>query len=252
MPIAADIYYHAYQKEEKLPVILIHGAGGTHLFWPSEVRRLNGFRVYALDLPGHGKSAGRGQQSITAYAGSVIDWLAALDMHRAVFIGHSMGGAIVQTIALDYPEHVLGLGLVGSAAKLPVNPQLLDDSANPTTFHLAIESIVSWSFGPDVPKSLVEMAGKRFSEVRPSVLQGDLIACDAFDVTDRVMDIVQSALVICGSEDKMTPSRNSQFLADTLPAARLEVIPGAGHMVMIEKPQEVADTLRKLLGEINY
>jgi pimeloyl-ACP methyl ester carboxylesterase len=252
MPIAADIYYHAYQKEEKLPVVLIHGAGGTHLFWPSEVRRLHGFRVYALDLPGHGKSAGRGQQSITAYAGSVIDWLAALDMHRAVFIGHSMGGAIVQTIALDYPEHVLGLGLVGSAAKLPVNPQLLDDSANPTTFHLAIESIVSWSFGPDVPKSLVEMAGKRFSEVRPSVLQGDLIACDAFDVTDRVMDIVQPALVICGSEDKMTPSRNSQFLADTLPAARLEIIPGAGHMVMIEKPQEVADRLRKFLADIDY
>lgn len=252
MPIAADIYYHAYQKEEKLPLVLIHGAGGTHLFWPSEVRRLHGFRVYALDLPGHGKSAGRGQQSITAYAGSVIDWLAALNMHRAVFIGHSMGGAIVQTIALEYPEHVLGLGLLGSAAKLPVNPELLEDSANPTTFHLAIDNIVSWSFGPDVPEGLLEMAGKRFAEVRPSVLQGDLIACEAFDVTGRVRDIVQPTLVICGSEDKMTPARNSQFLADTFPAAHLEIIPGAGHMVMIEKPQEVADALRKFLADIDY
>jgi len=135
---------------------------------------------------------------------------------------------------------------------LPVNPPLLDDSANPTTFHLAVDNMVSWSFGPDVPEDLVEMAGKRFAEVRPSVLHGDLIACDAFDVTGGVNDIVQPVLVICGSEDEMTPSRNSQFLADTLPAARLEIIPGAGHMVMIEKPQEVADVLRDFLAGISY
>lgn len=252
MPIAADIYFHAYQKEEKMPVVLIHGAGGTHLFWPSEIRRLPGFRVYALDLPGHGKSGGRGQQSINAYAREVIDWLATLNTHRAVFIGHSMGGAIVQTIALDYPEHVLGLGLVGSAAKLPVNPQILENSANPTTFHLAIASLVSWSFGPETPDSLVEIAGKRLAEVRPSVLHGDLIACDAFDVTGRVMDIARPAVVICGSEDKMTPSRNSQFLADNISSAQLEIIPGAGHMVMIEKPLEVADALRRFLENIYY
>ena len=78
MPIAADLYYHAYQEGEKLPVVLIHGAGGTHLFWPSEIRRLLGFRVFALDLPGHGKSSGRGLQSIAAYATSVLDWMAAL------------------------------------------------------------------------------------------------------------------------------------------------------------------------------
>lgn len=252
MPITSDIYYHAYQEEEKMPVVLIHGAGGTHLFWPSEVRRLPGFRVYALDLPGHGKSRGRGHQSIGAYARKVIDWLAALNMHRAVFIGHSMGGAIVETIALEYPEHVLGLGLVGSGAKLTVNPQILENSANPTTFHLAIASLISGSFGSQTQESLVELAGERLAEVRPSVLHGDLIASDAFDVTERVKDITQPAIVVCGSEDKMTPSRDSQFLADNLPAASLEIVPGAGHMVMIEKPREVADALTSFLGDIIY
>jgi pimeloyl-ACP methyl ester carboxylesterase len=252
MPIAADIYFHAYQEEEKLPVVLIHGAGGTHMFWPSEVRRLPGYRVYALDLPGHGKSAGRGQQSITAYTRSVLDWLAALNLHRAVFIGHSMGGAIVQTLALDHPEHVLGVGLVGSAAKLRVNPQILENSANPTTFHIAVEEVVKRSFSAQAPEGLVELAGKRMTEVRPSVLHGDFIASDAFDVTDRVTEIVQPAVVICGAEDKMTPSRNSQFLADSLQSAQLEIVPGAGHMVMIEKPQEIADTLREFLMNIRF
>ena len=63
MPVAADLYYHIYEGSEegrRPPVVLIHGAGGTHLHWPSEVRRLPGYRVLALDLPGHGKSGGAG------------------------------------------------------------------------------------------------------------------------------------------------------------------------------------------------
>jgi len=62
MPIASDLYYHVYHEDNILPVVLIHGAGGNHLYWPSEIRRLPGFRVFALDLPAHGKSGGRAQQ----------------------------------------------------------------------------------------------------------------------------------------------------------------------------------------------
>jgi pimeloyl-ACP methyl ester carboxylesterase len=74
MPVKSELYYHLYQGSgyETLPVVLIHGAGGTHLSWPPEVRRLAGVRVYAIDLPGHGKSPGRGQQSIAGYARSVL------------------------------------------------------------------------------------------------------------------------------------------------------------------------------------
>lgn len=94
MPFAADIYYHVYQEGEYLPVVLIHGAGGTHLHWPPEIRRLRGFRIYALDLPGHGKSKGRGLQTITAYAQAVYEWVGAVGLHKAFFVGHSMGAEI--------------------------------------------------------------------------------------------------------------------------------------------------------------
>src|SRR5512135_2219935 len=102
MPTADELYYHIYEggiEGEKSPVILIHGAGGTHLYWPSEMRRLPRYRVYALDLPGHGKSGGRGQQSIPAYAQAVLAWLEQIGIHRAVFVGHSMGAAIALSIA---------------------------------------------------------------------------------------------------------------------------------------------------------
>jgi pimeloyl-ACP methyl ester carboxylesterase len=96
MPFAADIYYHLYQEGEveKLPVVLVHGAGGTHLYWPSQIRRMTGFCVYALDLPGHGKSGGSGLQSISGYGRCMIDWLGAIGLEQAVFVGHSMGSAV--------------------------------------------------------------------------------------------------------------------------------------------------------------
>ncbi len=255
MPVAADLYYHLYEGSEEgrnPPVILIHGAGGTHLFWPSEVRRLPGYRVYAIDLPGHGKSGGRGQQSIRAYAETLVEWLAVAGLHSAVFVGHSMGSAIALTLALDFSEHVLGLGLVGGGARLRVVPAILESAANPTTFHNAVEAIVANAFGPETAPRLVELAGQRMSDVRPSVLHGDFLACDGFDEMQRLEQVHQPALVMCGVEDKFTPLRYSQFLADNLPNATLKPIPGAGHMVMLEKPQVVASALTDFLPTIFY
>jgi pimeloyl-ACP methyl ester carboxylesterase len=254
MPIAADIYYHEYKKEgdegQRPPVVLLHGAGGTHLYWPFEIRRLAGYHVFALDLPGHGKSVGRGQQSIAGYAAAVMAWLEALNLPRAVFIGHSMGSAVVLMLALDYPDQVIGLGILGGAARLRVAADILENSASSTTFHNAVEMIVARSFGPQAPPRLVELAGERMLETRPSVLYGDMLACDLFNETERVSQIRQPALVLCGVEDQMTPVRQSQFLAAALAKAQLVTIPNAGHMVMLEKPAEVATYIRTFLDEI--
>ena len=123
MPVAADIYYHYFEgstEGAKPTVVLIHGAGGDHLHWHPNIRRLPDYRVFALDLPGHGKSGGRGQQSISAYAASILDWMEAMGLHSAVIVGHSMGSAVALKLVLDHPQHVLGLGLVGGGARLPL------------------------------------------------------------------------------------------------------------------------------------
>ena len=252
MPIASEIYYHGFEggDAESPPVVLIHGAGGNHLYWPVELRRLPGYRVYAIDLPGHGKSGGCGQQSISAYAHSVMEWLTSLRMNSAVFAGHSMGSAIALELALNYPDQVLGLALVGSGARLRVNPDILTDCASPTTFHNAVDTIIANNFSTHTGPRLIELAHTRMLETRQSVLHGDLLACEGFDVTERVGSIDQPTLIICGTEDKMTPLRYSQFLASAIPSAHLEVITQAGHMVMLEKPQEVAERLASFLSRI--
>jgi len=118
MPFAAGIHYFVREEGDvfRPPVILIHGAGGNHLYWPPELRRLAGFRVLALDLPGHGKSSGVGLQSIRDYASSLMTYMDAVGLSRAVIVGHSMGGAIALTLCLDHAERVAGLGLIATGA----------------------------------------------------------------------------------------------------------------------------------------
>lgn len=255
MPVAADIYYHAYlgsEEGKRPPVVLIHGAGGTHLYWPSEIRRLPGYRVFALDLPGHGKSSGRAEQSISGYTGSILEWLEAAGLHSAIFVGHSMGSAIALSLALEHPEHVLGLGLVGAGSRLRVDPALLEITASSTTFHNAVRMVVERSFDAATPEQLTELAAQRMAETRPSVLHSDFLACNAFDETERICEIHQPALMVCGAEDQMTPQRYSRFLTTCIPHSQLVVVPNAGHMVMLEQPQAVATALSDFLAGIQY
>lgn len=255
MPVSGNLYYSIHQETgaEYPPVVLIHGAGGMHLYWPPEVRRLRGHTVYALDLPGHGKSDTRdGQQTTSDYARYLVHWLDSLHLRRAVIVGHSMGSAIALELALYHPEYVVGLILLGAGARLRVHPQLMTFAADPTTFYKTADLLVEWSFSPCAPQRLVELAASRMEEVRQSVLYGDLLACSRFDVMDRLAGIQQPTLVICGADDQMTPVRYAQYLATSIPDAQLCVIPGAGHMVMLEQPQLVAENMLMFLKDISF
>ena len=255
MPVSDNLYYslHCERDTETPPLVLIHGAGGTHLYWPPEIRRLRGYCVYALDLPGHGKSSTiDGQQSVGEYARHILHWLEALEVRRAVLVGHSMGGAIALALALHHPEHVVGLGLIGTGARLRVQPDLLSFITDQTMFLKATDLLISCSFSTNAPSRLVELASKRLVETRQSVLYGDLVACNRFDVMDQLASVKQPTLVVCGAEDQMTPVRYAQFLASSIPDARLSIIPGAGHMAMLEQPDLVSNSLLSFLQEISF
>jgi pimeloyl-ACP methyl ester carboxylesterase len=254
MPLAAHLHYFASGADDssRPPVILLHGAGGHHLYWPPQIRRLSDQRIFALDLAGHGKSAGLGYHTISDYTGSVLGFVQALGLSAVVLVGHSMGGAIALDAALRFPHQVLGLGLVATGARLRVSPDLLQRSASASTFPAAVRLASDLSFAKATNPRLKELASQRMAEVRPPVFHGDLLACEAFDVREQLAHISAPTLIVCGAADRMTPPRYSEFLAQHIAGSRFEMVPDAGHMVMLEKPDEVAGLLGDFLGTISY
>lgn len=253
MPAHSEIHYHFSEGRDKgreKDVVLVHGAGGNYLSWPVQMRRTPGCNVYALDLPGHGKSGGVGLQSIEAYSDAVVHWLSSLGMNKVILGGHSMGSAIALSIALDFPEIVSGMILIGAGARLEVNPLLLEESGSQTTFISAVEKIVMWSFSEETPQRMVELVGKRMAETRQAVLYADLMACSKFDVTTRLAQIKQPVMVITGERDRMVPCRHAQFLAEKIENSIFKVIPNAGHMAMLEQPETVAHEMHNFLARL--
>lgn len=233
-----DDLFYVVSRGEGPAVVLVHGAGGSHLHWPGPLRRLPDVRVYALDLPGHGRSGGEGREYVEAYAADVVGFLDALGLEAAILIGHSMGGAIVQRVALDEPRRVAGLVLVGTGARLRVAPALLEGLEQ--DFPAVVRLMAEWAWGPGADATLIAEGQRLMEEAGPQVLQRDFLACDRFDVRQDVGRITAPTLVITGSEDRMTPPRFGQWLADHIPAAQFCLVAGAGHMVALERPQEVA------------
>lgn len=252
MPFSANLYYFSHEAENPIstPIILIHGAGGSHLHYPPELRRLNGFQVAALDLPGHGKSEGLGKQNINDYVKNIQDFMDAMNLPAALIIGHSMGSAIALQLALNAPDRVLALVILGSGSRLRVASSILENTANEATFPLAVKTIIEWSFGTETSPRLKELAQKRMSETRPAVLHGDFVACNAFDVGERLAEIEKPTLIICGIEDKMTLPKYSKALHKQIPNSELALIEGAGHMVMLEKPREVAKVIEHFVENL--
>ena len=252
MPYSAEIYYQAYQADDpaRVPLVLIHGAGGEHLSWPSQLRRMAGYRVYAPDLPGHGKSKGHGLQRVSGYAEGLLNWLYKLELPKLFLCGHSMGGAIALWITIHHPEMLHGLVLISTGSQLPVNLSLIEDLASPQRFPAAVDNICRWSFSPGAESRIVEGVKKQMLKTRPSVLEADFRACDAYDLKGKLEKVSSPTLILVGEEDKMTPLRFSEELRDGINGSNFEVIRGAGHMLPLEKPGVVAELLRRFMDQV--
>ena len=254
MPVVAGLHYFLYESSpsNNPPVVLIHGAGGSHLSWPPEIRRLVGYNVYAIDLPGHGKSDSHGEQTVSVYAEQVLAWMEALNLYRVFVVGHSMGGAIAISIAVNTPARVVGLGLLGIGIPLEVPKDILENLSNPIMVPSALNRLMALSFGTGANPRLVELVSKRLAETRISVLQGDFLACIRYNMMEAIEMIDQPVILISGAQDQIVPLRHVQLLSKKIKGAELVVIPDAGHMVMLEHSTEVAEQLVEFLQQYEF
>lgn len=237
-------------EPERPTVIFIHGAGGSRLSWQAQLRPLDKeINVVALELPGHGRSPGPPPETVAGYAAWVARFLEVWPPpSRPVLAGHSMGGAITLECALTRPELLAGLILIGTGARLWVNPALLEGLIR--DFEATIRKIIGWSFSPETGAEVVRQSEEIMLQSDPAVMLNDFTACDGFDRRADLGRITLPTLIICGAEEKMAPPKLSEELAARIPESRLEMVEKAGHMVAAEKPAEVnravADFVRRV------
>ncbi len=246
----AEIYYA--KAGSGPPLLFVHGSGGDHTIWGYQLEGLkDAFTVAALDLNGHGRSPRREGDGLSLYTEDVLSVLDALAEEHgpAVLLGHSLGGAVALHAALQKPKGLRALGLIGTGAKLRVHPDIL--RAIDEDFERAVEQILQWAFAPDPPSDLYQRAKEQMLRNGQAALSRDFRTCDAFDVMDRLGDVEVPALVVVGREDRLTPVKYSEYLRDRIEGAILEVIEGAGHMVMVERPEALNGAIRRFVSALD-
>jgi pimeloyl-ACP methyl ester carboxylesterase len=234
-------------------IVLLHGAGFDHTSWALHTRWFahHGFAVLAPDLPGHGRSSGKPLPTIADMA----DWTAALigaaGATHARLVGHSMGSLIALETAARHPAKVSHLSLIGTAATMTVGPDLL--RAAEANERAAIDMVSIWGLGfqAELGGSLApglwmhSGAQRVLEQCRPGVLYNDLAACNAYQgALAAAATITVPATLILGERDMMTPAKAGKTLAAAIPNAKTIVLPGAGHMMMAERPDELLAALR--------
>ena len=231
-------------------LIFIHGSGGDHSLWSLQYAKLHKqFNIVAIDLPGHGRSKGSGESDVGNYCLWVRKLLDALRLKNSILVGHSLGAAITLQFALDYPQEIKGIVPVSGGLKMPVNPSLLEFlKTNPAE---AIDLMCKFSLAKENRPQFFAPLKKSLSQANVDVLYDDLSACNKLNLTHEIGKIAAPALVICGAEDKMTPPDFSRQIAGGIGGAKLCLIEGAGHMVMMERPKEFNEALNNFALSIS-
>ncbi len=230
-------------------LIFLHGAGSTREVWDAQWRffkdRVN---VIVPDLPGHGGSPGPVCGSVDSSADVVTGLARRRGTGKYILIGHSMGGAIAQKIAIVQPELIAGLVLIATGARLRVMPQVFSSIETDYKQYTALASSVSMSASAD------EEAKSAFTRILARVpaktAYTDFAACDRFDVMKSTCAIRAKTLIIAGDSDMMTPLKYAVFLNEHIPDSQLVTVAGAGHMVMMEKPSAVNAALDRFVTSL--
>ncbi|MDD5525767.1 MAG: alpha/beta hydrolase [Smithella sp.] len=238
----------------KQSLFFIHGSGSDHTAWSHQYARLHKkYNIVALDLPGHGHSGGSGESDVKAYCLWIRKLLDILDLKNTVLIGHSLGAAVTLRFSLNYQQDLAGIVLVGGGIKMPVNPFMLEFlKTNPAEMPAEIIDLMcKFSLAKENRAKLSDPLRRSITQSKVDILYGDLVACNNLDLTEEICKINVPACIICGAEDKMTPPDFSRQLAANINGARLEIVTGAGHMVMLERPDEFNMFLDKFAASIS-
>jgi pimeloyl-ACP methyl ester carboxylesterase len=261
---------YVVENGEGPPIVLSHGVTNSIRTWVHQLETLPraGFRTIAYDHRGHGQSrlgsAGHSVENLALDLKTVIE---AYDLTGAVLVGHSMGGVAVEAFVTRYPDiaeqRVAGIVLLSTLATTPLG-------SSPTRTKRRIEQLTNrapdmgwlWSspnlgllaarigFGREPQPSHVELVRQMLAACPPETRLDAPRALIGLDLTHDLPHVRRPTLVIVGTADILTPPAQARLIAGLVPDARLEVFPGGGHMLMLERSDEIDRLIIEFAREV--
>jgi pimeloyl-ACP methyl ester carboxylesterase len=212
--------------------------------WTNQLQGLApALAVMAIDLPGHGESDPASEATVESYADAAAGLLDALGAGPVVVAGHSLGGAVAVALAARHPELVKALVLISSCAKLPANngrfERLLSTLPAPIRRFVFFSASKKALFSPGAPIRGVQLGLKDLRSCPPETVRKDVAAAQAMDLEAAAHGLRVPALILCGTQDRLTPVALSEQLRDLIPDSRLQLVERAGHMLPLEAPERV-------------
>ena len=249
---------------DKPTLIFIHGVLNDHSVWILQTRYLahHGFNVLAVDLPGHGRSAGEAPVSVEAAADFIEALMDAVGLQQAALIGHSWGSLIALETAARLKDRITHAILVGTAFPMKVSPALIEASLNEPMKALQMVNVFSRATLSAPPSALgpgtwvygASMAlGKRVlaSNTQVNIFHRGFVACDSYQRgLEAMAQVTCPVLFVLGALDQMTPARAAQSLIEQARATgkKFEVVTvPMGHHQMSESPEETLSALKAFL-----
>lgn len=233
---------------QKSTLVFIHGSGGSNILWDNQVKTFGDrANLLALDLPGHGGSPGTAFSTVPEYTRAVMAFIDAMKVPKPVPAGLSLGGAITLQLLLDYPERFPAGALICTGAKLKVMPMIFETIEK--DFPAFVASSKQMTISRKTDPALIQPLLDSNLKSPPQVTFGDFQACDRFDVRERLPEIKVPVLVVSGEDDLLTPPKYAEYLAANITGAKRAHIMDAGHLLPLEKPEELNQALIAFLDE---
>ncbi|MDW5375810.1 alpha/beta fold hydrolase [Halomonas sp. HP20-15] len=265
---------HLVEAGQGPPLVLIHGLGGQlqHFTYALTERLADDFHVIAVDRPGSGYSErGANGAGLAAQARQIRDAWHALGVERPLLVGHSLGGAVALALAEDYPDEVAGLALLapltaqesevppafrGMAIRSPRWRRFVADTfAVPLGLRYAARMLAG-IFAPEPVPADFALRGGGLLALRPQAFYAnstDLMTLenDLPPLVRRYHELRLPAAILFGERDAiLAPTRHGTAMRDKVPGLSVEILPDAGHMLPLTRPDETAALIRRMAARV--
>ena len=229
-------------------IVFIHGAAGSCVFWEAQIKGLAArTNTVAIDLPGHGRSDGPGEDKVEGYTRAVKEFTEAIESPRILLCGISMGGAIVMQLLIDYRKRFRAGILISTGARLTVAPALFETIQN--DYDAFVKMLAKFAASSKSNPKVSQLFQQHLAMSNSKVALGDFRACDDFNVVGKLSSIEVPALIVTAEDDKLTPPKYGEFLEKEIKNVRRTHIRAAGHIVPMEKPDDVNKAIVDFLDE---